>query len=467
MASQKDNQALLQLIEQHQLDSVSFVASDLHGMARGKHVPAARILDNPGTTVTMSSFMTMMDYVGLPHPPPEGSDAWWPSWEEGFTDLRMVPDPETARVVPWQDSNALVVCDFFHAEGGWALDFMPRALTRRLEQRIADLGYQTAFSVELEWLLFRESEQSAFDKGYRDLNALSPIAQCYSLTRSGRDAHLVQPIRRQLQEFGIPIEVWSAEFGPGMQEFNLTPEPATAAADTAFLMKHAIREITPSLGLFPIFMAKISMEGFGSGAHINHSLWRDGQPAFYDESAPNRRSKVLMQAVAGQLATLRDFTLLYCPTPNSYRRFAEHFSTGHLIGWAFDNKSVALRTVVDTPSSIRIEQRTAGADANPYLAISACLAGTAYGIENELEPPDPIAGDGYANKSLSPVPTTLDEAIEAFENSEVAKQYFGEDFVRFYAHTRRVELECFNEAVGDSSPDEISDWELMRYADTA
>ena len=466
MDSHTNKDPISQLIEQHDIDSVSLVAADLHGIARGKHVPAKRVLANPATTVNMSSFMVMMDYAGMPHPPPTGQSGWWPSWEEGFTDLRLVPDPATVRIVPWQDSNALVICDFEHAEGGWALDFMPRAIVRRLEERIVGLGYCTKLSVEMEWQLFRETEATAFEKRYRNLTPLSPTAQCYSLTRSGRDVRLVRPIRKYLEEFGIPIEVWSAEFGPGMQEFNLIPETALAAADTAFLFKHAVREIAAQLDLFPMFMAKLTMEGFGNGVHINHSLWRDNEPVFFDAASPDKRSAIMKHAVAGELATLRDFTIMFCPTPNSYRRFAPHYSTGHVVGWAYDNKSVALRTVVDSTQTTRIEHRTGGSDANPYLAVAACLAGMAYGIENELDPPDVVRGDGYANPSLESVPATMGEAIDAFEQSELANAYLGEDFVRFYGHTERVELVAFKEAVSDSSPNNVSDWELMRYADT-
>jgi len=456
---------LVALIEEHDIETVSFVGTDFHGIARGKHIPAARLVENPATSVNISSYMLMMDCQGMPHPSPTATDVWWPSWEEGYTDLRMVADPASARVVPWQKSNVIVQCDYEHSEQLWSLEFMPRALVRNLSNRLEALGYTPMFTNELEWLLFRETEQSAYDKGYRNLTPLSPTAQCYNLTRSGRDAHLVRPFIDQMIDFGLPIEVWSAEFGPGMQEFNIAPEPALTAADTAFIFKHAIREIAAQHDLFPMFMAKPSMAGFGNGLHINHSLWRGDEPLFYDASASDKRSTLMKQGVAGELATLRDFTLLFCPTPNSYRRFVAHYSTGHKIGWGHDNKSIAIRTVIESPNSCRIEHRTAGADANPYIAIAACLAGMVHGIENELEPPPVVMGDGFLNESLESVPQTMHEACDAFEASSLAREYLGEDFVRFYARTRRVELEMFDEAVGDQSPDEVSDWELMQYAD--
>lgn len=453
------------LIREHHIQSVSFVGSDFHGIARGKHVPASRFLESGSTSVNISSYMLMMDCQGMPHPSPIASDVWWPSWEEGYTDLRMLADHDSARVVPWQKSNIIVHCDFEHCEQGWPLDFMPRALVKKLVSRLNNLGYEAKFTNELEWLLFRETEQSAYDKGYKNLTPLSPTAQCYNLTRSGRDAHIVKPFIDNLIAYGVPIEVWSAEFGPGMQEFNIAPESTLAAADTAFIFKHAVREIAAQMDLFPIFMAKPSMTGFGNGVHVNHSLWQDGEPAFYDPKAPDRRAKILKQAVAGELATLRDFTLMYCPTPNSYRRFVPHFSTGHKIGWGHDNKSIAIRTVVESPKTCRIEHRTGGADANPYLVIAACLAGMIHGLENELQPPPPVMGDGFLNDELEEVPRNMREACDAFETSELAKEYLGEDFVRFFANSRRVELAMFEEAVGATSPDEVSDWELLQYAD--
>ena len=461
----RDQNHLIALIKEQNIESVSFVGTDFHGIARGKHVPASRLLENAATSVNSSSFMLMMGCQGMPHPSPTATDVWWPSWEEGYTDLRMVADPVTARVVPWQKSNVIVQCDYEHSEERWPLEFMPRALVRRLSERLENLGYTPMFTNELEWLLFRETEQSAFEKGYRNLTPLSPTAQCYNLTRSGRDAHLVRPFLENLIAFGVPIEVWSAEFGPGMQEFNIAPEPALAAADTAFIFKHAIREIAAQHDLFPVFMAKPSMAGFGNGLHINHSLWRNDEPIFFDESAEDKRSPILKHAVAGELATLKDFTLLFCPTPNSYRRFMAHYSTGHKIGWGYDNKSIAIRTVVESPRTCRIEHRTAGADANPYIAIAACLAGMIHGIENELEPPPVVKGDGFLNDELDVVPQTMHEALAAFESSELAAKYLGEDFVRFFVQTRRIELEMFDAAVGQCSPDEVPDWELMQYAD--
>ena len=465
--SESSAEEAYKLAREKNLDTIIFALADYHGIARGKLVPARNFIDNKDANVVLSSFMLMMDAAGVPAAPPANAEAgqWWPSWDEGYTDIRLIPDYSTFRIVPWAEQTGIVICDLARAECGEPLNFMPRAVVTNLEDRIASLGFSTRFTAELEWFLFDETEKSAFNKGYREMSPFAVTAQAYSLSRSGRDAEKIQVFRREIEKFGIPVDVWSAEAAPGQQEFNVPPENATKSADTAFLLKYALREIAARQDLFITFMSKLSMSGFGSGLHVNHSLWQGGQPAFFDANAVDKRSVVMRRAVAGQLATLRDFTLMFAPTVNSYKRFKPHFSSGYVLGWAHDSKSVALRTVVDSPDTCRIEHRTAGADANPYLCIAACAAGIAYGLEHELDPPDPIVGDGYADASQDTIPTNMKEAIDAFEKSEIAREYFGADFVRFYTHSRRVESEAYESAVAGGSDDEISEWELARYAD--
>jgi len=167
--------------------------------------------------------------------------------------------------------------------------------------------------------------------------------------------------------------------------------------------------------------------------------------------------------VAGVVRTLPEFTLMYAPTINAYRRFVPYFSTGMMLSWGFDNKSNAIRCVTESPSLTRVEQRTAGGDVNPHLLLAACIAAGLHGIDNELEPPPPTRTDAYAKPSLGQVPATIDEAAALFEQSEVANAMLGEDFVRFYAHSRRIESQCFALAMEGIEDEGVSNWELARY----
>ena len=460
---------LADFIRDHSLEVMAVVTCDLNGVARGKKVPSRRLTADDTTPVRISNLMTMLDCGHMPIPPPAEDDGrWWPSWSEGYTDTRVRTDPDTARVVPWQRDTGLVIGDLERVDGGGELDFMPRPTLRRVLARLAGLGFDTRAACELEFMLFRESAQSAFDKGYRDLVPLWPSPQAYCLTTIGREEETIRRLRDHLEGFGVSVETWGAEAGAGQLEMNFRPRPALAAADEAFLFKHAVKEIAAELGLYATFIPKLAAMGFGNGSHLNLSLWKDDRNAFYRDDGNPPISRAMGQVLAGQVATLREFTLLYAPTAIAYRRFVPYFSPGIVACWGVDNKSVGIRAVTESATLARIEQRTAGADVNPYIQMAGCLAAALHGLENELDPPEPIAADAYADPTLPRVASSLDEAIALFEDSEVANEYLGEDFVRFYAHGRRAEARAFAEATSgeDRSPD-VTAWELARYFDMA
>jgi glutamine synthetase len=152
---------------------------------------------------------------------------------------------------------------------------------------------------------------------------------------------------------------------------------------------------------------------------------------------------------------MRDFAVLFHPTPNSYKRLAPGTAAGTTCSWGYDNKSMGLRVLAHSPDATRIEHRLPGADANIYLAFAAMIAGGLYGIENELPLAEASTGNAYANPDLELVPHTLDEAVRLFEESPVARTYLGDEFVDYYAATRRWELEQMRSRV--------TDWELRRY----
>ena len=187
--------------------------------------------------------------------------------------------------------------------------------------------------------------------------------------------------------------------------------------------------------------------------------------AFHDPDAEDGMSTVMRQFVAGVVTTLREFTLMYAPTINAYRRFEPYFSNGMTQSWGYDNKSATVRCITESPSLTRLEQRTAGGDVNPYLVdIGPAWLPACTGIENELEAPAPILGDAYADETRGRVPTNIEEAVDLFEQSKITNKYLGEDFVRFFAHSRRVESACFHQVVASGAvPEEVTDWELARY----
>ncbi len=466
------SQSLKEFINSNSLEVMSVVGSDMHGIARGKKVPVRRLIESESAPIRISNLMHMMDYASMPFPPPDDG-RWWPSWAEGYTDTRAVLDVSTARVVPWQRDTGLVLCDFERVDGAGPVAYLPRNMLKTVLGALDDHGFSTRCAVELEFMLFDETESSCVEKHFQDLTPLWSLPEAYSLTKLGKFEDIIRQFRDDLEGFGLPIETWNVEAGPGQVEMNMPPSDALTAADRGFLFKHAVKEVAATMDLTASFIPKLSLLGFGNGSHLNFSLWRDGANVFHDDSDVDRRSKLLRQFCSGIASTLREFTLLYAPTINSYRRFVPYYSTGMTASWGYDNKSVTVRTVNESASLTRLEQRTAGADVNPYIQVAACVAAGLHGIENELDVA-PTLGDAYADTTLDPVPATIVEALDLFEQSEVANSYLGEDFVRFHTQASRVEAEAFAASLeesggqcggGDDAEDgsEVTAWELARY----
>ena len=177
----KELESVREFIRENDIDTIAVTVPDLHGIARGKKIPARRILESDGSPMRMSNLMVMLDYAGMPHPPPANDDRWWPSWNEGYADTRMVVDPATVRLVPWQERTGLLLGDFEHVDGRGELNYLPRATLRRLIGRLDEMGYQSKAAIEMELMLFNETAQTLAQKGYRDLDPLWSTPQALSL----------------------------------------------------------------------------------------------------------------------------------------------------------------------------------------------------------------------------------------------------------------------------------------------
>ena len=261
-----------------------------------------------------------------------------------------------------------------------------------------------------------------------------------------------------MARYGVPVEGYNREHGAGMYEINLKYGDALPAADQTMLYKSGSKEIGAQVGVMPTFMAKYADEVDGCGGHIHQSLWDgDGSRSlFWGEDAEHHMSELMRHYIGGILATLPEFMLMHAPNVNSYKRFVERTWVPTNITWGLDNRTTALRVIATSPGSARIENRVPGADVKPYLGFAASLAGGLYGIERGIEPPPMTVGDAFtATPSPPPLPGSLEEALERFEGSELAREYFGGEFVEHFAHFRRWEVRKYQRAV--------TDWERRRY----
>jgi glutamine synthetase len=443
-------------IREKNLDVIIGAAADVNGIFRGKRIPAERFLEHPLHPVHVSDYFWIMDSEENVVPRESTYEGWWPSWEEGFGDIAPLPDLATFRVAPWLDRTGIVLYEHFFLDGR-PMEITPRLVLRRLADRALQHDLVPKFAAELEFFLFRETEDSLEEKGYRSstLQPLNLRLGAYSVFRGTTDEHIIRPLADHLEEFGIGVEYWNPEGGAGQYEVNIVYTDLLEAADRAFLFKHAVKEIASQHGLMATFMAK-TLPGFGSSCHLHQSVWSpEGHNLFWDEEAHDHLSELARYFIGGITATMQEMTLLFAPTVNSYKRLVAESAAGTTATWGIENRTCGARILNAEEEGCRVEQRVPGGDCNPYLAMAGCIAGGLYGIENKVEPPPAMKGSAYDDPSVPMLPMSLESAIEVFESSDLAKEYLGEEFVRFFAASRRFELEQFRATV--------TDWEVKRY----
>src|SRR5919204_603895 len=373
------------------------------------------------------------------------------SWDTGYGDFVMAPDLATLCRTTWLDGTALLLADL-KWEDGSPVVASPRQILRAQLDRLAERGWKALAGTELEFMVFSDSYEQAWDAGYRNLTPANRYNVDYSMLGTARVEPLLRRIRNAMMDAGFVVENSKGECNYGQHEINFHFDEALRAADTHVIYKNAAKEMAAQEGMALTFMAKYD-EREGNSCHIHLSL-RDetGAPVFADDDGPYGMSRTHRQFLAGQLAALREFTLLYAPNINSYKRFQPGSFAPTAVAWGPDNRTCALR-VVGHGRSLRFENRLPGGDVNPHLAVAGLVAAGLYGIEQQLELPEPCPGNAYTAE-FEHVPSTLREAADLWENSPIAKAAFGDEVVAHYRNMARVELDAFDAAV--------TDWELRR-----
>ncbi len=304
---------------------------------------------------------------------------------------------------------------------------------------------------ELEFMIYNTSYEDAQTGHYLDLTPANLYNVDYSILGSMRVEPLMRDIRNAMFAAGMIVESAKGECNMGQHEIAFKYDDVITTADNHTFYKLSAKQMAAQRGKSVTFMAKPN-ERDGSSCHIHMSLrGLDGSLAFWD-AEEGKRSALYDHFIAGVLATMREFTLFYAPNINSYKRFAKGSFAPTAVAWGLDNRSCSVR-LVGKGHSARMENRLPGADANPYLALSAMLAGGLYGIKHQLELPPMVEGNAY-NSDAEHVPHTMAEARELFANSAIAREVFGQEVVDHYTRYADVEIEQFNAA--------ITDWEVRR-----
>ena len=378
------------------------------------------------------------------------------NWELGYGDFHLVPDMKTLRRASWLEKSALVICDVKDEKTHDLIAVAPRSILRRQVDAARKLNFQPFAATELEHYLFRTSYRDAAQKGYRDLEPAGWYLEDYHILQGTRTESFHAAARRHLKQSGVPVETSKGEWGNGQHEVNVRYAEALDMGDRHVIFKQCLKEVAEAAGMSLTFMAKPDAGQAGSSCHIHFSLWRDGANAFPGNQQLGRAkvSDTFRWFLGGWIAHVPDLMVFYAPTVNSYKRYVDASWAPTRLAWSYDNRTAGFR-VVGEGASLRIECRIAGADANPYLALAACLASGLDGIANRIEPPAVFVGDVYAARNLPRVPYTLAQALDAFERSEFAKRAFGPEVHEHYTHFYRTEVAAFDKAV--------TDWERKRY----
>ncbi|MEV0531162.1 glutamine synthetase family protein [Kitasatospora sp. NPDC050463] len=443
------------LVDAGEIHTVALAFTDMQGRLQGKRFAARFFLDEvaehgaEACDYLLAVDIDLNTVDGYAHS----------SWETGYGDFAMRPDLGTLRLTPWQPGTAQVTADLAR-HGGHPVATAPRQLLQCQIERLAEYGLAADIGTELEFLVFRDTYEQAWLGGYRGLTPANQYNVDYSLLGTARVEPLLSRIRNEMAGAGLVVESAKGECNLGQHEIAFRYADALTTCDQHSVYKTGAKEIAAQQGCALTFMAKYD-EREGNSCHIHLSLrdlrdLRDGRdpggaPAFADRDG--RMTDTMRHFLAGQLAALREFSLLYAPNINSYKRYRPGSFAPTAVAWGRDNRTCAYRVVGHGPS-LRMENRVPGGDVNPYLAVAGMIAAGLHGLQHKLELPAPCLGNAYAVDEYARVPGSLREAADRWAGSELARVAFGSDVVEHYLHMARVEQDAYDSAV--------TDWERYR-----
>lgn len=438
-------QIMEDFIKRHRVTEIECLVPDMNGIARGKILPAEkflRILRDRGLRLPEAIFVQTVtgEY-------PEDEDVT----SDENSDIYLIPDEGTIRLVPWyKEPTAQVIGDCVYADGS-AVDFAPRYLLKRVLDLYARRGWKPIVAPELEFYLVQVNKDPDYP--------LQPPIGRSGRQESGRQAFGIDavnefdPIFEDVYDFcaaqEIDVDTLTHEAGAAQIEINFNHGDPMELADQVFLFKRTVRQAAIRHDVYATFMAKPMQAEPGSAMHVHQSVVdvETGTNLFSD--AEGRDTALFMSHVAGLQKFLPAAMPLLAPNVNSYRRLVPNADAPINVHWGRDNRTTGLRVPVTPPEARRVENRVAGADANPYLAIAASLACGYLGMTLGLEPNDPVKGSAY--RLAFTLPRHQSEALAKFNASRPLREIFGERFVDALTAVKEAEFEAYNRV--------ISSWE--------
>ena len=432
------------------IEAVEYLITDSNGLLRGKWAPVESLKKafSDGINFPVSMY---------------GLDVWGREVmetglhvETGDRDGFCRAVPGSLRIVPWAERPTAQVLLSMHTERGEPFDGDPRVCLQKVVDRMKAAGLTPCCAIELEFYLL-DPKAPPMPNGmpapvYRATSGPTP-QNMYALEDLTEFRAVFSDIWDMGKKQGLPVDTMVSEAAPGQFEVNLKHRAdAMAAADDGVMLRRLVTEVARRHGLKATFMAKPFIDVAGNGLHVHVSLLdRDGRNVFAD---PTTGDTKLRHCIGGLIDTMNAATLLFVPTWNGYRRMQPGSYAPTTASWGHNNRSVGVRVPASPAEARRLEHRIAGADANPYLVLTAILAGMMEGLEREIAPPAPIVRNAYEEPAQR-LPDAMDDAVRLFERSEFIRRAMGVEYRSLFAHLKKAEVAAFEA--------EITPLERMTY----
>lgn len=365
-----------------------------------------------------------------------------------FADEPLKLDPTSVRRMPWAKPghDLLILSNWTGKAGG----LCPRAILKSVLDRAGSAGLHPKYGMELEYTLFDETPESARAKGWRDLKAATQHASHDLIIYQAVQTEWYEAVAGICAPLGIDLAKMHEEIGPGFMEACIGAGGGTEPADQLVLLKNFIRALALRQGRSVTFMPRWNEQADSQSIHLHMSMKdASGTPLFWDEGAEHGISQTFRHFLGGLQTHLGDMSLVFLPTVNSYRRFAEGTFAPPGLTWGYENRTTCFRVVGHDVGSLRMENRLPGADTNPYLTVAATLAAGVAGIMDKIEPDPAVTGSGYAQEAPRDFARSMPEAIARFKASDFARDWLGDRFVDGFAATRQHQFNDFARKVPD------------------
>jgi glutamine synthetase len=371
--------------------------------------------------------------------------------EIGYPDLVARPDLSTLTLLPWEPGVASCIADVHPVAEGSKVPADPRGAVRRAVAGFEELGLAPIVGPELEFFLCEHDP--AVPGGLK--RYVDQLSMVYTVGPQADPRGIVRQLAEAMAGMGMGTFAANHEYMNSQYEINLRHGPALTAADRAFRLKTAVKDVAAQAGMVATFMGKPFNDQGGSGFHLHVSADRDDDNAFYDRDGADGVSDELRRFTAGVLAHAPALMALLNPTINAYRRIVPDSLAPINISWGWDNRTAFVRIPAERGRATRVEIRIGDGSANPYLATAAVLFAGLHGLREELPLPDPVAGDAYTQEAGGSVPLSLEGALDALEADEYIRGAIGDAIVTPFVAMKRFEIERHRAWT--------SDWEVDEY----